>query len=291
MNSIPPNVNRHLVQNGSYGSWLHPYVNIASNSVDDASALQGLDVPPPPPEPAPEPEPEPVPARRGRGRPRVLTTRDASAIEVHVTYQSPARSRLIKSVKVWRERLMLAQKRRAQVRNAQRAYQERKDDAMAIEKKKHDAILQVLSGLAIEVEDLLKVASNSPNLSQVGELENQIRRLRDAHAEAINDPRVKAELKQLRSKHPERRTIPPCHADPLAIVAATEDMMQSEQAESSASAASAADTTLGRGNDIPLIAFYSHTHSRSQSKVMGGRNIFQIVAERQAAMRNAEKPR
>jgi hypothetical protein len=159
---------------------------------------------------------------------------------------------------------------------------------MAIEKKKHDAILQVLSGLAIEVEHLLQVASTSPNLSQVGELENQIRRLRDAHAEAINDPRVEAELKQLRSKDPGRRTISPSHVDPLAIVAATEDMMPSEQAESSASGA---DTTLGRGNDVPVIAFYSHTHSRSQSNVIGGRTIFQIVAERQAAMRNAEKPR
>jgi hypothetical protein len=76
MSSVPPNINRDLVPNGSYGSWLHPFVQIASNGMN-ASRSQAPD------EPEPEPEPQPMPARRGRGRPRVSTARDASAIEVN----------------------------------------------------------------------------------------------------------------------------------------------------------------------------------------------------------------
>jgi hypothetical protein len=78
MSSLPPNVNRDLVTNGSYGSWLHPFVQIASNRMN-ASRPRVPDAP------ESEPGPEPVPVRRGRGRPRVSTARDASAIEVRFT--------------------------------------------------------------------------------------------------------------------------------------------------------------------------------------------------------------
>jgi hypothetical protein len=166
---------------------------------------------------------------------------------------------------------------------------------MAIEKKKRDAILQVLSDLSMEVEELLNVTSNTGSPDQDHVMRAQLHRLRDAHDKAINSPCVKAELKQLRPKNPGRRTVYPGHANPLAIVAATEEVMSSDLAESSNAASastSIANLGLGRVDDTTLIAPYYHTrvYSQSMCKVMGGRSIFQVVVDRQAAMRNAENP-
>ena len=167
---------------------------------------------------------------------------------------------------------------------------------MATEQKKRDAILQVLFDLSIEVEELLNITSNTGRLDdQEDAMRAQLHRLRDAHDEAINSPCVKVELKQLRLKNPRRRNVYPGHANPLAIVAATEEVMPSDLAESSNAATdstSIANLELGRVDDTTLIAPYSHTRVCSQGmrKVMGGRSIFQVVADRQAAMRNAENP-
>lgn len=166
---------------------------------------------------------------------------------------------------------------------------------MATEKKKRDAILQVLSDLSLQVEELLIVTSTTGSLDQKDAMRAQLHRLRDAHNEAINSPCVKVELKELRSKNPGRRTVHPCYANPLAIVAATEEVMPSDLEESSNAATDSTSTAhleLGRVDDTTLICPYFHTRVPSQSKstVMRGRSIFQVVADRQAAMRNAGNP-
>ena len=166
---------------------------------------------------------------------------------------------------------------------------------MATEKKKRDAILQVLSDLSLQVEEILNVTSTAGSLDQEDAMRAQLHRLRDAHNEAINSPCVKVELEELRCKNPGRRTVHPCHANPLAIVAATEEVMPSDLAESNNAATGSTSTAhlgLGRGDDTTLVFPYSHTRVpfHNKSKVMGGRSIFQVVADRQAEMRNAGNP-
>jgi len=153
----------------------------------------------------------------------------------------------------------------------------------------------VLSELSMEVEELLNVTSDTRTLDQKDVMRAQLHRLRDAHDEAINSPSVKVELRQLRSKKSGRRTTHPGYGNTLAIVAATEEVMPADLAESSKAPTnytSTADSELGRVSDTTLIFPYSHmrVHPQSKSKVMGGRSIFEVVADRQAAMQNAENP-
>lgn len=190
---------------------------------------------------------------------------------------------------------MVIQKRRAQVRNAQRAYQERKDDAMATEKRKRDDVVQVLFDLSLEVEELFKIAVEAGIVHQENVLGIQLRRLCDTHEKVINSSCVEVDFKKLRSRNSGRRNILPSHANPLAIVAATAEvdtLHSTTSSDAGINSASAADLDLGGVNDTTIIAPYSHLRVSSQgnSKVMGGRSIFQVVADRQAAMRSAGNP-
>lgn len=186
--------------------------------------------------------------------------------------------------------LTLPQKRRAQVRNAQRAYQERKDDAMATEKRKYNAVIQVLSELSIEVEELLKLASNAGALDQNDVVGTQMRRLRAAYDEAVNRPCVEPELKQLSIEHTQRRAVRLSKDNSNVATTTTNEGAQEEPSSSNPHGATSTtgDLELGRVNDTTLIApYFCCTH---ESKVMGGRSIFQVVLDRQVAMRNTENP-
>ncbi|KAF2794263.1 hypothetical protein K505DRAFT_361253 [Melanomma pulvis-pyrius CBS 109.77] len=200
-----------------------------------------------------------APARRARGRPRVSAAPYANAIE----------------------------KRRAQVRDAQRAYQGRKDDAIATEKRKNNAVIQVLSELSIEVEEILKLASNAGVLDQNDAVGGQMRRLRAAYDEAVNRPCVEPELKKLRIEHTRRRVVRSSE-DNSNVATTTNEGSQEELLFSKTHGAmsTTGDLELGRVNDTTLIAPYLTLCT--ESKFMGGRSIFQVVSDRQAAMRNTE---
>ncbi|KAF2635199.1 hypothetical protein P280DRAFT_511308 [Massarina eburnea CBS 473.64] len=126
----------------------------------------------------PTPTPEPVPEKRGRGRPRVNKARDETALE----------------------------KRRAQVREAQRTYQKRKDTAAASERRRGDDILEAMSDLSTNIEALLQTAARTGALAQHGELADHIRQLWDSYDSAINKPCLKPELRLLQVKNDRRRT-------------------------------------------------------------------------------------
>ncbi|KAF2703739.1 hypothetical protein K504DRAFT_170792 [Pleomassaria siparia CBS 279.74] len=198
-------------------------------------------------------EPTSVPVRRGRGRPRVSMARDASAIE----------------------------KRRAQVRNAQRAYQERKDGAMTTKKQKCSAILQVLSELSIEVEELLRLASIAGNLDRDDDVGAQMRRVKTTFDEATKRPCVAPELKQVREANLEKR-----RTDEEATNSG-EDGASTPNLGPALPENRTVDLDMTNIRESTLIGTYSRTLPRSHT--MAGKGIFQIVSERQAAMRNAER--
>ncbi|PVI05443.1 hypothetical protein DM02DRAFT_650780 [Periconia macrospinosa] len=119
----------------------------------------------------------PIPSRRGRGRPRVNKARDETAIE----------------------------KRRAQVREAQRTYQKRKDLVVASEKFRSDDVLEAISDISVEVEALLQTAAATGLLNQQGAVPERIRQLWRAYDKVITKPCMKPELRLLQVKNDRRR--------------------------------------------------------------------------------------
>ncbi|KAF2726892.1 hypothetical protein EJ04DRAFT_529884 [Polyplosphaeria fusca] len=193
--------------------------------------------------------------RRGRGRPRVHKARDESAIE----------------------------KRRAQVRNAQRTYQKRKDNASASVNQRCDELLQLLSDLSNDIESLLHAASKSGCMEHKDEVSAQIRKLWDSYDVAINSPSLAPELRLLQLKNNRRQ------ADHQSVEAfrirVSDDVLDDRPNSASKSNTPVADDNtpdmeLVRVSENTLLQPFSNL--ASNSKIMGGRSIFEIVMERQA---------
>ncbi|KAF2439818.1 hypothetical protein P171DRAFT_489617 [Karstenula rhodostoma CBS 690.94] len=223
----------------SQGQWLHPIADNTgldtSNVTDSLSSASDNNA---------SLDADVVPARRGRGRPRVNTPRDESAVE----------------------------KRRAQVREAQRAYQKRKDSATASERRRCDDVLQVLSDLSMDVEALLQAAADAGVTKEEGELADHIRRLWSTYDTAINSPCLGPELRLLQVKN-ERRQAAHQNAGHPSTERNTHVQQPSHQRDSM-------DLDLGPVNDQTLITPFSATQMSYPSS--GPRSIYQVCRERQA---------
>ncbi|OCK79103.1 hypothetical protein K432DRAFT_426787 [Lepidopterella palustris CBS 459.81] len=114
---------------------------------------------------------------RGRGRPRVIRQKDDNAIE----------------------------KRRAQIRNAQRSYRERKENAAAHVSERCDDLLQVISDISTELEELLRISSAMGALDREDELGRQLRRTASCYDSAILRPCLSPELRLLQVKSRRRQ--------------------------------------------------------------------------------------
>ena len=91
------------------------------------------------------------------------------------------------------------------MRNAQRTYQKRKDTAAQTVNQRCDELLETLSSLSTEVEELLRLASKSGALERRDDFGAQMRRLCSTYDAAINSPCVTPELRLLQIKNYKRR--------------------------------------------------------------------------------------
>ncbi|PSN72457.1 hypothetical protein BS50DRAFT_630486 [Corynespora cassiicola Philippines] len=231
-----------------YGHWLQPIVN--SNDMRQSSPEMLTEVPR---------SSESVPQRRGRGRPRVSRARDESAIE----------------------------KRRAQVREAQRTYQKRKDSAAASEKRRCDDLLQVLSDLSTDVEALLQVASKAGVLDQHDEVSARVRQLWSTYDATINHPSLLPELRLHRIKNDRRKAEHQNNEDFQLGMGPTDGPESRQQITPLINTPSDIDLQLVRVDSTTVLQPFVGTTS---SKIMGGRNIFDVVKERQAIFHNRDGP-
>ncbi|KAF2197370.1 hypothetical protein GQ43DRAFT_209051 [Delitschia confertaspora ATCC 74209] len=234
------------------------------------------------------------PIRRARGRPRVSKERDQSAIE----------------------------KRRAQVRQAQRTYQKKKEQAASTANQRCDQLLQVLSDVSTEIEGLLQLASTTGALNRNDKLGERLRTLWSTYDASISNPSVIPELRLLQMKNSSRidvyRNQQPnvpnveqniaLHTDPPLSRSPPEQNevhhMHSHQSMNLAErngaphlapplsspiaaqepAPEALEFDLGRIDDTSLIQSFNSVPA--MHRLYGGRNIVQIVQERQAQLRN-----
>ncbi|OCL05445.1 hypothetical protein AOQ84DRAFT_413498 [Glonium stellatum] len=115
--------------------------------------------------------------RRGRGRPRMAIKRDDSVIE----------------------------KRRAQIRSAQRTYRERKENAAASLGQRRDDLLRIISDVSSELEELLQVAFSTGIINQNNILGEKLRRMACRYDSAIDEPSLQPELRLLQAKSKRRQ--------------------------------------------------------------------------------------
>ncbi|CAO2652176.1 Nn.00g004590.m01.CDS01 [Neocucurbitaria sp. VM-36] len=237
-----------------YGNWLQPIINANDQSSSETAAqIQHIQTP--------------ASTRRGRGRPRVTKTRNESAIE----------------------------KRRAQVREAQRAYQRRKDTATASEKQRVDELLQVFSDLSSCVEALLQASSKAGVMHRHDDVSKHIQHLWIAYNTAINDPSVTPELRLLQMKNGQR--VSDHHSNENFINPAKSRETTNERPVTEALPLAVVPSTPFDPRDISfeLVRFEETTvmqpfqRTTSVNGLMAGRSIFDVVKERQAAMKEADK--
>ncbi len=181
------------------------------------------------------------------------------------------------------------------MREAQRAYQKRKDKAIATDKQRVDQLLQVLSELSSDIESLLDTASKAGHMSRNDDVSTRIQRLWASYNKTINADCVKPELRLLQIKNEER--IASYHSSDNFRVAPT--IPQSPAVEPNR-----ASTRASTENSLPLDPTQATFNYRkfgetsvlqpyqrltSFNTVMDGRSIFDIVKERQAALKEADR--
>ncbi|KAF1966682.1 hypothetical protein BU23DRAFT_312633 [Bimuria novae-zelandiae CBS 107.79] len=230
--------------------WLHPIVDNAeldaSNVTESLSSASDNNA---------SLDTNVVPARRGRGRPRVETPRDESAVE----------------------------KRRAQVREAQRAYQKRKDSATASERRRCDDVLQVLSDLSMDVEALLQAAADAGVTKEEGEIPDHVRRLWSTYNTVINNPCLGPELRLLQVKNERRQS---AHLN--ATRPSTEVNSNMQLVSHVSDPACMVDLDIGQRTDSTLITNFATAHLNFPQS--GNRNIYEVCRERQADFHPTRNP-
>ncbi|KAF2464209.1 uncharacterized protein BDR25DRAFT_319289 [Lindgomyces ingoldianus] len=227
-----------------YGHWLEPIANVEDPNSNPSSQ-----------DPSAASEAGLALERRGRGRPRVSKARDQSAVE----------------------------KRRAQVRNAQRTYQKRKESAAASVNQRCDDLLQVLSDLSTDVEELLQVALKDGALDQKDDIGAQLRRLWESYDVVIHSSCVRPELRLLQIKNDRRRAGYEGKAPTTEVSSDHETAPRPEPFSASDSHdPSFMDLDLGRTQESTLIQPF-----RMTSSLHHGKTIFEVISERQAEFRSS----
>ncbi|KAF1948766.1 hypothetical protein CC80DRAFT_599437 [Byssothecium circinans] len=166
-----------------YAYWLQPVLkandpapsitgNTSSSAPNNPPVMQGTAHL----TPTPVPTCKATSTSRGRGRPRVNKVRDTTTIE----------------------------KRRAQVREAQRTYQRRKDSDSASERRRSDEVLEAMFDLSTDIETLLQTAVGTGALVQNNDLSECIRNLWFSYNVAIKKPCMLPDLKILQVKNDRR---------------------------------------------------------------------------------------
>jgi hypothetical protein len=190
--------------------------------------------------------------------------------------------------------IVTVQKRRAQVRQAQRAYQKRKDTANATEKQRVDELLQLLSDLSGDVESLLQAGATNGNMFRDDEVSKNIQRLWSTYDNVISNENVNPELRLLQVKN--NRRLANHQANPNFGLDNGSNSMQQEhnpnapvpQTSSEVTfdpSAIMMDLTRFRGTTV----MKTYQPSAATDAYMAGRNIFQVVQDRQATMKEQDR--
>jgi hypothetical protein len=169
------------------------------------------------------------------------------------------------------------------VREAQRTYQKRKDNATITDKRRVEGLLQVLADLSSAVEALLQTASDTGVMQRDDVVSKHVQQLSSVYDTAINKPVVHPALRmqqitndrRLAGYHNNERssTTNACGGAPIADPGPTPllDM-------------SAMSLELVRVDETTLIQSFQST-----TKYLAGRSIFDVVKERQQALKEAER--
>jgi SpoVK/Ycf46/Vps4 family AAA+-type ATPase len=185
------------------------------------------------------------------------------------------------------------QKRRAQVREAQRTYQKRKDTATAAEKRRADDLLQLLSDLSSDVESLLQAASTAGNMNRDDDVSKNIQRLWSTYDSVINNECIKPELRlhQIKNHHrlESHKVDSSLRNDDVSNVAQVDTNAGVVPSRNAPFDPSAMSFQLVRFEETTVMSSYQRTPITDQ--YMAGRSIYDIVQERQTAMKDAERRR
>jgi hypothetical protein len=181
------------------------------------------------------------------------------------------------------------------VREAQRTYQKRKDNATASDKRRADKLLQVLANLSFDVEALLQTASKAGAMQRDDDISKSIQQLWKTYDGAINSPFVQPELRLQQIKNDQRlsdhgnngtgETATASHDPPRDEPAPVVRPMQGKD-----------PTPLFNSSAVSfeLIDFEETTVAQPYQRVafarMGSKSIYEVVKERQAALKEADRP-
>jgi SpoVK/Ycf46/Vps4 family AAA+-type ATPase len=172
------------------------------------------------------------------------------------------------------------------VREAQRTYQKRKDTATETEKRRVDELLQLLSDLSSDVETLLQAASTAGNMDRDDDVSKNIQRLWSTYDTVISNEHVQPELRLLQVKNSKRKAAQQARVDAVPV---PQEQGGSQDVATSAPAFDVSDMNfdLVRFEETTVLSTFQRTNATDQ--YMAGRNIFEVVKERQAAMQEAEQ--
>jgi hypothetical protein len=173
------------------------------------------------------------------------------------------------------------QRRRAQVRNAQRTYQKRKDTASASVNNRCDELLQLLLDLSTDIESLLQAGAKSGRLEHTDDFADRLRKLWDSYDVVINKPCVSPELTLLQIKNGRRRA--DYQRQDIFRVGVSHG--KADRTRSSSSPLNGPDTDTS-SPDMELVRVSEGTLIQpfKQSRDLGGRSILEIVKQRQAQL-------
>jgi hypothetical protein len=183
------------------------------------------------------------------------------------------------------------QKRRAQVRQAQRAYQKRKDTANATEKQRIDELLQLLSDLSGDVESLLQAGFTNGNMFRDDDVSKHIQRLWTTYDNVISNENVNPELRLLQVKNSRRLANHPSFG-----LNNGNNTMHQEPNPNAPVPPNNSEVTFDPNAIMMDMTRFSGTTvmktyqpSAATDNYMAGRSIFQVVQDRQAAMKEQDR--
>jgi hypothetical protein len=160
------------------------------------------------------------------------------------------------------------------------------------EKRRADELLQLLFDLSGEVESLLQAASSAGNMNRNDEVSKNIQRLWSTYDTVINNECINPELRLFQVKNTRRLASHKAN-DNRQVAASSSSARENTEVDT----AEAQDESRfdPRGLNFQLVRFEGTTVMQSfqrtseTTEYMAGKTIFEIVQERQAALKEADR--
>jgi hypothetical protein len=178
------------------------------------------------------------------------------------------------------------------VREAQRTYQKRKDATTTTEKRRADELLRVLANLSSDVEALLQAASKAGMMQRGNDVSRRIQQLWTTYDTAINDPSVQPELRIQQVKNDQRRADYESNQDNVTTIVSRDfprdkSTPMARPAHEKDPMPQLVNFELMDSEETTVALPFQRVAFASAS--MAGKGIYQIVQERQAALKEADQ--